>query len=442
MERYCTQKLKEWKNKKERKPLLVKGARQVGKTYILKHFGQTSFPHFHYFNFEKQQELHPIFEKNLDPKRIVQELGLVIKQSIQIDQDLVIFDEIQHCPKALTSLKYFNEDLPQLALCAAGSLIGIYLSDTSFPVGMVDFLKMTPLSFEEFLSACGEKELVTFLNNPEKQRAIPLVIHNQLWDFFKTYLIVGGLPEVVVTYINVRDDLYSALSAVRSKQDNLIQAYYADIAKHSGKQNAMHVVEIWKNIPQQLSQTQDGSASKFKFKGVIPGASKYSRLMGPLHWLITAGMVIKVPLVEKSSLPLSAYAREHIFKLYVFDVGLLGALASLQPKAIWDYDYGSYKGFFAENFVAQEFRFSGVDPIYSWNEKTAEVEFLREIGSQIYPIEVKSGWVTKAKSLMVYAQKYAPPYRTIMSAHPLKIDPSSKVHRYPLYLASHFPLIA
>ena len=225
---------------------------------------------------------------------------------------------------------------------------------------------------------------------------------------------------------------------MRENQDNLLSTYIADIAKHSGKQNAMHIERLWRNVPAQLAREHDGSAGKFKFKGVIPGIKRYSKLAGGIDWLVSAGLIIKARIVNSGQLPFSAHTTENTFKLYVFDAGLLGALSDLPPKSIIEYEYGSYKGYFAENFAAQEFVCSGVKELYCWKEGSAEVEFLREINGNVLPVEIKSGWVTQAKSIKVFAQKYHPKYRAIFSANNLSLDSINKVHRYPLYLASRF----
>jgi len=438
MERNVWNKLIEWKNKKERKPLILKGARQVGKTYLLQAFGKECFPQVHYLNFEKNKQLAKIFEGNIAPSDILRDLSFYLNTSINKENDLVIFDEIQNVPRALTSLKYFQEELPCLAICAAGSLLGIQLSEESFPVGKVEFLKMFPMSFEEFLKGTGDDKAFEFLKGRKKFEDIPQIIHNHLWEQLKIYFVVGGLPEIVKTFVEYKNDLFIALQKVREKQNNLILTYLADIAKHSGKQNSMHIERLWRNIPAQLAREYDGSAAKFKFKGIIPGISRYSKLAGSIDWLVVAGLIIKVHIVNSGQLPFAAYATENSFKLYVFDVGLLGALSDLSPKSIMEYEYGSYKGYFAENFAAQEFVCSGVKELYCWKEGTAEVEFLREVNGDVFPVEIKSGWVTQAKSLKVFAQKYSPEYRTIFSANNLFIDSVNKIYRYPLYLASRF----
>lgn len=439
MKRNIWKNLIEWKNKKDRKPLIIRGARQVGKTYILQLFGKECFPKVHYINFEKDGSLMKIFEKDLDAARILQELSFYLDTTIDKNNDLVIFDEIQEVPRALTSLKYFCEDIPELAICSAGSLLGIHLSDDAFPVGKVDFLNMSPMCFEEFLLGIGDiksYEFITSLN----QDSISDIVHEHLWEQLKVYFVVGGLPEIVKTYKEYKEDLFTALNKVREKQNDLITTYNADIAKHSGKQSAMQIQRLWTNIPAQLAKEQNGSASKFKFKGVVPGVNRYSKLAGSIDWLITAGLIIKVHILNTARIPLSAHVSETNFKLYLFDVGLLGALSDLSPNIILEYDYGSYKGYFAENFAAQEFLSCGIKDLYSWKGRTAEIEFLRDIDGNVIPIEIKSGWITQSKSLKVFAQKYKPEYRTIISANNLNIDKSNNVYRYPLYLSGKFPL--
>lgn len=440
MEREILDQLIQWKNRSNRKPLIVKGARQVGKTYILKKFGEQEFQRFHYFNFEKDPKLAEAFQADLDPKRILLDLSFQKKIKIQIDKDFIIFDEIQNCPQALTSLKYFNEEFPESYICSAGSLLGIYLGPVSFPVGKVEHLDMHPMTFSEFLKALDDELSVDLLRNISFDAKIPVLAHDHLWQRLKQYFIVGGLPEVVEIFRNHQDDLFVAFENVRKKQADLIEDYLSDIAKHSGKINAMHINRIWRSVPEQLGMTQDGLAQKFKFKGVIPGIDRFSKLADAIDWLEAAGLVIKVHIAHQSKLPLKSFVKENTFKLFMFDVGILGAMMDLLPSMILDYNYGTYKGFFAENYVAQSFEAAHPGPIFSWCEKTAEVEFIRQVEDKIVPIEVKSGWVTKSKSLWVYAQKYHPPYRVIMSAHPLHIDHEHQVHHYPLYLASHFPI--
>lgn len=433
MERDILKQLIEWKNKKVRKPLILKGARQVGKTFILKKFGEQEFKKTHAFNFEKDPKLIEIFEEDLDPKRILRDLSLRQNNKIDVANDLIIFDEIQYCPKALTSLKYFQEDLPDSYLCSAGSLLGIYLAPVSFPVGKVEHITMYPMTFIEFLKALNDELAIEVLANITPTTRISTIAHEHLWIRLKTYFITGGLPEVIEIYRQHLEDEFVALQKVRNKQEDLLKDYFADIAKHSGKVNAMHINRIWQSVPDQLGMTHDGSAPKFKFKDVIPGIDRFSKLAGAIDWLEAAGLIIKVHIAHLSQLPLRSFVKENTFKLFMFDIGILGAMMKLSPSVILRYDYGTYKGFFAENYVAQVFEAMNLAPLFSWCERSAEVEFLRQIEDKIIPIEVKSGWVTKSKSLMVYEEKYHPEYKVIVSANPLQINPKTLVRRYPLY---------
>lgn len=431
--------LLEWKRGNERKPLLLKGVRQVGKTHLLKEFGRFHFPQYHYFNFEKQPNLAKIFEADLVPQRILTELSFYQDRPINIEEDLVIFDEIQELPKALTSLKYFQEDCPELNICGAGSLLGLHLSPGSFPVGKVTFETLRPMSFEEFLMANDDKSLPIIQKLTTKDK-IPEILHEHLWEQLKRYFIVGGLPEAVATYCENKSNLFDAFSLVRKKQDDLLNSYYADIAKHSGKVNAMHIDRVFRSVPAQLAEVQDGSIARFKFKGVVPGVTHYDRLAGAIDWLEATGLVIKVHIVNTGYLPFKGYAKENFFKLLLFDVGILGNMSGLPPKVILDSDYGSYKGYFAENFVAQELISSGKDSLFSWQEHQAEVEFLLEMQGQVIPIEVKSGSITKAKSLKTFSEKYKPPYQIIFSGRSFNIESGRGVNYYPLYLAGWFPI--
>jgi predicted AAA+ superfamily ATPase len=439
MKRQILQKLQEWRTTPDRKPLVLHGVRQCGKTFILQEFGKT-FRQCHYFNFEKQSDWAAIFQKNLDPKRILLELQYAAQQAIDIKQDLVVFDEIQICSQALTSLKYFNEELPELALCSAGSLLGLSLNESSFPVGKVNLLNMYPLSFSEFLLAIGESQLHALIEHCNTDTEIPLLAHQQLWEKMLWYWIVGGLPEAITTFNQHKENLFIAFQQVRAKQNEILRMYYADIAKHSGKVNALQIDRVWQATPTQLARTQDGAANKFKFKDIIPGASRYNRLANAIDWLGAANLIIKVPIVNSAAIPLNAYTQESAFKLFMFDVGLLGAMSDLPVKSILEHDYGTYKGFFAENFVAQELLAADHSRLFCWQENRAEVEFLLTLEDGVIPIEVKSGWITRAKSLQQFIDKYHPAYATLMSGHPLKIQTSNKHHYYPLYLAGKFPL--
>lgn len=251
----------------------------------------------------------------------------------------------------------------------------------------------------------------------------------------------GGLPEAIQTFIEHRENLFQAFEKVREKQMQLISDYYADIAKHSGKVNAMHIDRVWRSIPTQLAKSTDGSSKKFQFNGIIEGIDRYNRLANVFDWLDNAGLILKVPVINHVEQPLSSQTIESHFKLFVFDVGILGALSNLAPRTILEYDYGTYKGYFGENFVTQEFFSGNHKDLFSWQEGRTEVEFLRNVEGYILPIEVKSGPVRRAKSLQRYVEKFSPKYRTIMSGRPFKIDLTNHVHCYPLYLASQFPIV-
>jgi len=405
-----------WKDKKPRKPLVLRGARQVGKTYTLKMFGEAAFPHCHYFNFEEDERLGKIFEKDLRPERILTELQFYRNNAIDKGNDLLILDEIQRCPRALTSLKYFTEEMPELALCAAGSLLGVCFGSESFPVGKVTFLDLMPMTFEEFLAGTGSSRLTELLSGCDLSTPLPETAHIQLWEMWKHYLVVGGLPEVVNAYAARRDNLYEAMQAVRKTQRDLLETYIADIAKHSGKTSALHIERLWRNVPEQLALTQDGSAPKFKFRDSLPGIRGYERIAGPLDWLENAKLVVRVSIVNSIGMPLSSRRAENRFKLYFFDTGLLGAMGGILPRTILEYGFGAYQGYVAENFVAQELVASGIVSLYAWQGKTAEVEFVVESAGGIMPLEVKSGRVTQSKSLGVFEQKFHPTNSYVLSA--------------------------
>jgi predicted AAA+ superfamily ATPase len=433
MKRNITTFLEAWKLSSDRKPLILRGARQVGKTYTLKEFGKRDFPRHHYINFEEDERPGRIFERDLKPDRILNDLQFHLDQTINRHEDIVVFDEIQRCPRALTSLKYFSENMPELALCAAGSLLGVGLNMESFPVGKVQFIDMYPLTFYEFLSGIGNDRLAELIREHDLSQSLPDTAHEQLWELWKSYLVVGGLPEVVNRYRERQENLYEAMQMVRKTQRDLLNAYIADIAKHSGKANALHIERLWRNIPEQLGQAGSSSTAKFKLRGAVPGIRGYERLSSPLDWLDGAKLVIRIPIVDAVGIPLSSVGKENRFKLYFFDVGILGAISSIAPSVFLNYGFGSYQGYIAENYVAQELRASDIVTPYCWQGRTAEVEFLLEREEKIIPVEVKSGRVTQSKSLKVYADRYQPTLAYILSANNIT---RRKIHHYlPLYMA-------
>jgi len=440
MKRTIYKQLLTWKHSPTRKPLLLKGARQVGKTYMLEEFGRNEFQNTFYLNFEKDKTLVKIFAKNLDPKRIVSEISIHFKKKIDVNKDLLIFDEIQACAEALTSLKYFCEEMPFAYVACAGSLLGIHLGPVSYPVGKVDKLYLHPMSFGEFLLASDNEEMFSLLEELTLQSTFSDYVHDYLWEKLKCYFVVGGLPEVVALYVKYLEDPLVAFENVRQKQNNLVEDYHADIAKHSGKVNAMHIRRIWQSVPEQLASSQDGSAKKFKFRDAVPGIDRYSKLVDAIDWLENAGLIIKIHIVSDSKIPLISHKKENSFKLVLFDVGILGAMCNLDPITLLSHNYGSYKGYFAENYAAQAFTYKDHHDLYCWEGKTSEVEFVRQIHGDLIPFEIKSGFVTQSKSLKVYQEKYHPPYRVILSAKKMTIDTIHHVHNYPLYLSSFLPL--
>ncbi|MFQ6616951.1 MAG: ATP-binding protein [Fidelibacterota bacterium] len=433
MKRHASASLIDWRRSSPRKPLILRGARQVGKTYLLREFGREQFPQWHYVNFEEDRRVRQIFERDLRPERIVNELQLYLNKKISPDTDLVIFDEIQHCPRALTSLKYFSEQMPQLALCSAGSLLGITLNTESFPVGKVSFLDMFPLTFTEFLQGTEENLLYDALSRSALKKPLPDIAHERLWELWKWYLITGGLPEVVATFNLSKDNLFEAFQSVRKLQKDLIDTYLADIAKHSGKINAMHIERLWRNVPSQLASTLDGSAPKFRFKDAVPGYRGYRQLSGPLEWLESTGLLLRTFIVKKAEIPLASFRKENWFKLYFFDVGILSAMSDLTPQTILDYDFHRFKGYVAENFVAQELRAIGLSDLYCWQGRTSEVDFLLETPRGIIPIEVKSGQLTQSKSLKVFTEKYSPYRSVVVSGRNVSHIGRTQRYNLPIY---------
>lgn len=435
MKRRVYKELLQWKAQKKRKPLILNGVRQVGKTYLLQEFGSKEFNRFHYVNFEEDSRMGELFSQDLNPQRILQDIEFYLNSAIDKQKDLLILDEIQACPRALTSLKYFFEKMPQLAVACAGSLLGLHLGESSFPVGKVDMIPIFPMNFTEFLVAIDDQRAINGMDTLIHRNPVPELLHEHLWNRLKQYLIVGGLPEPVRTFRDRIENTFSALSEVRRRQNSLVTAYLADMAKHAGKVNAMHLDRVWNGVVAQTAQAQDESISRFKFKGVIPGVSHYSRLVGAIDWLCSCGLLHKIHIAHAGRLPLFAFTKENQFKLILFDIGILGALADLHPKVILESNYGTYKGFVAENFVAQEFISSGFKKLYSWQENQAEIDFLTEVEGELLPIEVKSGKITRAKSLAQFSRKYQVSKRVILSGAPMQIK--GGLYKLPLYLAGH-----
>ncbi len=435
IERYAISQLTSWKDSPSRKPLILLGARQVGKTALLKHFGKSAFNAVHVFDFEASPLLASVFEKDLDTNRIIRELAFHANQQISIESDLIIFDELQACGRALTSLKYFCEQQPSLALACAGSLLGLALPESSFPVGKVSLLHLSPLTYAEFLGALGQQHLLKEIAAAfSEDRALSIVAHEKLLDLLKLYLFSGGLPEIVATLAPTPELELPMATKIRDLQTDLLSFYAADMAKHCGKVNAMHIERLWRAIPEQLARGLDGSSKKFTFKDAVPGLRSYERLAPPLDWLEKAGLVLKIPLIEHAEIPLRAYAHETIFKLYSFDVGILGAMLQIAPYDLLKEKMGSFKGYLLENFVAQELQAKIPNQIFSWRKKESEIEFLIQRYGTPFPIEVKAGHNLRARSLKIFRSLYTPESYAILSVNNLE-HPNRSPFFFPHYLA-------
>ena len=427
--------LTEWKDAPSRKPMLIQGARQVGKTWILKRFGEAQFDNCILLDFAENKELNGFFEPNLKPERILTDLGLYLGKDLTLENTLLIFDEIQLCPEALTSLKYFYEKYPDAYICASGSLLGLGLSEQNFPVGKVKREWLHPMSFFEFLNALDMENLCSALQTAAQKRTpLSSPIHEKAFGLFKEYLICGGLPEVVETYIGLRDTRVAAFKAARALQNELIESYMDDIAKHSGKLKAVRIASVFRNIPEQLARETSG-IRKFIFKGVLSGKSTYDELEAPIEWLAQAGLVHRIPICRTIRQPLAAYTERNTFMLYLFDVGILGAMLKLDSSVLYQYDFGQFKGFLAENAALNEMINAGIGPIYTWRDGTSEIEFILASGGSIIPIEVKAGINTKAKSMRVFRQKYSPEQAVLLSAQGANQQDHGLLHA-PLYLAA------
>ncbi len=417
------------------------GARQVGKTHLLLQFGKEFFPQTYCFNFEKDHRLKSIFDFNLDPQRIINELSLYIGKQIDIKKDLVFFDEIQFCPRALTSLKYFHEELPELALLAAGSLLGVSLGDGGFPVGKIEWMELHPMSFFEFLEAMDETLLLRTLYKLPESQSLSYSAHTLLLEHLKRYYFVGGMPAAVQCYQQDKTFSYEKLAQVRKIQKNLIKDYYQDFAKHSGKVNAMHISSVFENVPRQISQSMDGSIQRFQFKGILPNKKSYGQLQGPIDWLERANLILKIKNLQRPELPLTAFSKESLFKLLIFDVGLLACMLDLPANFFLQDQEALFKGFFTENFVATQLIASGLAPLFFWTGRTSEIEFVLRIGEQVIPIEVKAGKNRKSRSLATYLQKHPSSRAIKLTCSELRLDSSRVVQQVPLYLAEHLETI-
>lgn len=404
-------KLKLWQHKHRRKPLLVMGARQIGKTTVLKEFGEKSFDHFAYFNLEKQVDVHAFFKKNKNPIEILNKLSIDLNETIQPGKSLLILDEIQECKDAIIALKYFAEDMPQLHVIGAGSLLGISIgNDRSFPVGKVEFLDMFPLSFNEYLRAADDRvhHMYEHYRDLEVIEQIPDAFYNPMKQLFKEYLAFGGMPEVAVSFLENRNT-----EKANYIQEQILRAYQLDFVKHSTKTVSSRIQHIWNSLPSQLAKEN----KKFLYK-VIRSGARAREYEEAVQWLLEAGLLYKVSNISKIGIPLKAYEDLATFKLYAFETGVLFRLSDLYLSAFSDQHsfFTEFKGALAENYVAQCLHKTYGKSLHYWTSKgKAEIDFLISQEGQTIPVEVKSGLNTKAKSLAVYTKAYQPKLRIRIS---------------------------
>ena len=413
IKRNILQQLIAWKETPGRKPLILQGARQVGKTWLLKNFGNKFFDSLAYFNFERQVELKQFFETTKDPNRILENLSLVHGKEILPHSTLIIFDEIQECNNALNTLKYFSENAPEFAIACAGSLLGVAMSKgSSFPVGKVDFIQIHPLTFSEFLAEANS-DLSDYLENIHKIEEIPDIFFNPLNEKLKMYYLSGGMPEAVVALLENKD-----IQLMQNVLQNILNAYTLDFSKHIENKNIPKIKYIWSSLPSQLAREN----KKFLYQAVKSGA-RAREFEDALLWIINAGLAYKIFCVLKPAFPLPAYDDLTAFKIYLPDVGLLRRLSLLDTVAIVEGNrlFTEFKGALTENFVLSGLlqQFEGI-PRYWRSGNKAEIDFLIQNENLIIPVEVKSDENIRSKSLAHYRKKYNPPLSVRFSLRNLK----------------------
>ena len=416
-------KLVEWKNDPERKPLILKGARQVGKTWLMKEFGRTQYKSYVYFNFDEEDQLASIFEQNKNPERIIDLLGILADQKIEPGETLIIFDEIQECSAALNALKYFREKANEYHVLAAGSLLGTLLAKPkSYPVGMVNLIDLYPLSFDEFIAAV-EPPLFSYYLQIQKGQPIEEIFHNRLLEAYNYYLIMGGLPECVASWIRYKDP-----QRIRQIQDELVTIYENDFSKHNGKVNAGRILLVFRSIVSQLAKGNE----KFIY-GCIKEGARAREFEEAIEWLVSAGMLNRVYNVSKPEHPLKSFDQLNYFKLFLFDTGLLKHMAGVDNAAILLKSDYQFKGALTENFVLQQLRGQfEVEPRF-YAERNGEIDFLLQNGMDIIPIEVKGGEDKSAASFKAYIKNRQPETAIRFSKRGYVTD--GKITNLPLYLA-------
>ena len=432
IKRNVLQDLVRWKNGQYRKPLILQGARQVGKTWLLKRFGIDNFQQVAYFNFDQQAEIKQFFQTTKDPKRIIQNLSLIHGKAILPQTTLIIFDEIQECNDALNALKYFQEETPDYAIACAGSLLGVAMSrGASFPVGKVEFIQVHPLTFFEFLAA-ADSGLYGYIESLNKIETIPDIFFNPLTDRLKMYYISGGMPEAIAALLENRD-----VEMTQKILQHVLNAYTLDFSKHIENRDIRKINYIWKSLPSQLSREN----KKFLYQSVKPGA-RAREYEDALQWLISARLVYRVNCSLKPFLPLLAYDDLSAYKIYMNDVGLLRRLSQLDRVAFTEGDrlFTEFKGALTENYILesliQQFE---VTPRYWKSENKAELDFLLQYQNTIIPVEVKSDENVRSKSLAFYRKAFNPELSIRYSLRNLKKDEG--LINIPLFLADKTKMI-
>ena len=415
--------LKGWKTNEDRKPMVLKGARQVGKTWLMKEFGRSCYQHTVYFNFDEEDGLKSIFETNKNPQRIMELLSLIAGEKILLRETLVIFDEIQECPAALNALKYFKEKAGEYHVIAAGSLLGTLLAQPkSYPVGMVNLLDIAPLTFDEFLEAT-EPALFTYYASIQKEQPIEEIFHRRLLEAYNNYLIIGGMPECVASWVKHKDP-----AKVSQIQDELIQVYEHDFSKHNGKVNSGRILMVFRSIVSQLAKANE----KFMY-GAVREGGRARDFEEAIEWLVSAGMLNRVYNVSKMEHPLAAFDKLDQFKLFVFDTGLLKHMAGVDNSAILLKSDYQFKGPLTENFVLQQLRGQfEVEPRY-FSDKNSEIDFVLQYGTEIIPVEAKGGGDKSAPSFKRYAAQRQPEHALRFSKRGYRRD--GAITNLPLYLA-------
>ena len=416
------EKLVAWKSSDERKPMVLKGARQVGKTWLMKEFGINYYKSFVYFNFDEEDELKSIFETNKNPQRIIELLSMIAGEKIYPADTLIIFDEVQECPEALNALKYFKEKANEYHVIAAGSLLGTLLAKPkSYPVGMVNLLDIFPLTFEEFLEAT-DAPLFAYYEGIHKEQQIEEIFHNRLLETYNNYLIIGGMPECVSSWLKHKDP-----AKIAQIQRELIEVYENDFSKHNGKVNSGRILMVFRSIVTQLAKSNE----KFMYGAVREGA-RARDFEEAIEWLVSAGMLNRIYNVSKLEHPLSAFDKLDQFKLFLFDTGLLKQMAGIDNSAILLKSTYQFKGPLTENYVLQQLRGQfDVMPRY-FSSRNGEIDFVLQCGMEIIPVETKGGEDKSAPTFKKYVADNHPQYAVRFSKMGYRKD--GNITNIPLYL--------